>query len=243
MNIFPLNEMVDMHLCYNAANSNACALKRLYAQLFWHVVPSHVYISTVDRRLRETGLFAKYVQCCDVRPLEETLLESIAEDPGTSTSVVAGQFGISHTIVWKVYNAYHKTKVHKPHKRDHRPHVEFCKWYNEQCQRGTTFSLSVLFTDEAISMKTGYSTQRITSTELLKTLTPPMSVSDKKNFRRYFRVNHKTLHVTTNPNWPYVSHFVLSEVLPELLEDVALEKRTNMWIQHHDAPSHLAKRE
>ncbi|KAJ8885322.1 hypothetical protein PR048_011519 [Dryococelus australis] len=105
MNCFAFNEMVDMHLCYDAAHSNAYAARRLYAQLFpWHVIPSHVYFSIVYCRLHETGSLqghvVKYVRCCDARdPLEETLLERVAEDPWTSIRVVAGQLGNLHTTV------------------------------------------------------------------------------------------------------------------------------------------------
>lgn len=56
MNRFTFAELADMHLCYGAANSNALAARRLYAQRFpQRVLPSHVLFANVDRRIRETG--------------------------------------------------------------------------------------------------------------------------------------------------------------------------------------------
>ncbi|KAJ8867574.1 hypothetical protein PR048_031376 [Dryococelus australis] len=92
--------------------------------------------------------------------VNQTLLECVAEHPGTSTRVIAGQLGISHTTVWKVwkehcYNAYHKTKAHKLHPPDYGPRVEFCEWYNAQCRQVSTFPSLILFTDEATFNENG----------------------------------------------------------------------------------------
>ncbi|KAJ8886935.1 hypothetical protein PR048_013149 [Dryococelus australis] len=211
MNRFTFNEMADiLHLCYGAANSNTHAARRLYAQFPWRVVPSQMYFSTADCRLRKQGHVVEYEWCHDVRdPLNEPLLERVAEDPGPSTHVVASQLGILHTTIWNVwnkhcYNAYHTTKVQKLHQLHHRWCIEFCEWYNKQWQRVPTFPSIELFTDEATSMKMGYLTLRNTSTGLLKTLMPPTNVAG-------------ILGDMTKPNCPDISHY-LSELLPYYLK-------------------------
>ncbi|KAJ8896747.1 hypothetical protein PR048_002092 [Dryococelus australis] len=80
-------------------------------------------------------------------------------------------------------------------------------------------------------MKMGYSTLRITNTELLKTLMSLMYIADKKNLRYCSRPDHRTLHVTRIPKCPDVSlFFFLSEVLPELLKEILLETCANILI-------------
>ncbi|KAJ8886929.1 hypothetical protein PR048_013143 [Dryococelus australis] len=92
--------MADMHLCYGATNANAHSARRLYAKDFLGV---SYQVTCIFRQW--TADFVKqgrvlHAQCHDVRyPLDETLLGHVAEHPGTSTRVVAGQIGISRTTV------------------------------------------------------------------------------------------------------------------------------------------------
>ncbi|KAJ8893028.1 hypothetical protein PR048_005609 [Dryococelus australis] len=136
----------------------------------------------MDSRLHETGSLqvSKHNQKCafEMLPirLEETWLKRIVKDPGTSTRIIAGQLRTSHTIVWKVERTQLK-----------------CLSQDKSAQAPPTGSWIT-----QLSIKTGYSSRKITSTGLFKTLIPPTNMANKKN---------------------------LSKVLPELLKDVPLETR------------------
>ncbi|KAJ8869843.1 hypothetical protein PR048_028852 [Dryococelus australis] len=162
MNRFTFNEVADMHLCYGAANASAHAARILYAQRF----PRRVIYQV-------TCIFRQWTSHCVKQVRRKPIRRDIvAEHPGTSTRVVAGQLGISHTT----YGKCRKNTATMPITR-------------QKC----TSSIHGI-TDHALSSENG------------------------------------------------TTHNADVDVLPELLEDVPLETRANMWLQHHNAPAHSAIR-
>ena len=62
---------------------------------------------------------------------------------------------------------------------------------------------------------------------------------DEANFANTGYVNRHNMHYWANENPRWMINF-LQNVLPQLMEDLPVHVRINMWVQHDDAPPHYA---
>ncbi|KAJ8896036.1 hypothetical protein PR048_001377 [Dryococelus australis] len=100
--------------------------------------------------------------------------------------------------------------------------LRFAQWIMQQCTAELEFALCVLFTDEACFTRDGYFNTH--NSHLWVEEGPRALVAT--HHQRQFAVN------------PY--HNSLANELPQLLEDVQLNVRVNMWFQHNGAPPHFS---
>ena len=182
---------------------------------------------------------------------EEDLLAHVEQNPSTSTRRAARRFGLSPSVVWRVWkrnglSPYHRTKVHKLYDRDHEPRRDFSEWYREQVVANPDFSSLVMFTDESKFNQDGIfnSKNNICWTNGNTHEVYEQGREDK------FSVNVWAGILGDQLIGPYILpdnlngrsyQFFLTEVLPELLENVPLDVRNNMWLQQDGAPPHYAR--
>ncbi|KMQ82698.1 hypothetical protein RF55_22113 [Lasius niger] len=130
------NEMTDMHLMYGLAHGNAVRARLLYAETFPNRrLPERKMFQRIDERLRNMGSFKKQTANCG-RPirtrnirLEEQVLNSVTQNPGTSTREIARAQGVGHMMVWKILREqlypYHVQKVQGLSESDYPPREAF----------------------------------------------------------------------------------------------------------------------
>jgi len=86
--------------------------------------------------------------------LETEILDEVNRDPETSTRVLARQFGVHYSTVWRTFNTeglypYNFLKVHGLENADHQQRVQLCRWLLHNEVEDCDFLQSILWTDES----------------------------------------------------------------------------------------------
>ena len=249
-------ELSDMHLTYGAANCNGRAAQRLYQQRYpGRRIPHHSIFESIHRHLRENGSFGRsngQGRRRSVRTLrfEEQVLAEIENNPSTSTRAIAFNIGTSNMNVWNVLreqllHPFHRQRVQSLTFEDYPRRLEFARWYLQQCETHPEFSSLVLFTDEASFTRTGmFNThnshvwsQDNTHATFIRSYQTEFTVNVWAGIINNFLIGPYILPLRLNGN---IYCIFLEEVLPELMEDVPLVTRRQMWFQHDGAPAHFS---
>ncbi|CAH1957620.1 unnamed protein product [Acanthoscelides obtectus] len=180
----------------------------------------------------------------------EEVLQRVAYEPSSSTRYITEDMNTSIASVWRVLHEqqlypYHFQKVQGLSAADYHRRVQFCLWLLHQIAAQPNFLRYVLWTDEASFTRDGIFNSR------------NGHVWDKENPCAIFPRKHQQPSsvnvwagiVDDYLIWPYllperltgpIYRRFLGEVLPELLENVPLNVRQQMWFQHDGAPAHFA---
>ena len=253
---YSTQELADMHLVYGEAHQNSRAARRLYHARFPNRrLPSHVLFQRLDVRLRETGSLlpsaADRGRPRTVRTVqfEEGVLAAIRDSPSTSTRAIARPRHTHHTNVLRVLQeeGMHPFKLQKVHHilpTDFPLRAAFCQWYLQQTHANPQFPTLVLSTDEAIFTRVGVFNAHNSH---VWDVDNPHAVLVQHHQHR-FAVNVWCGIVGDHLIGPYILpprlcgpmyRVFLRDVLPELLENVPLDTRRNMWFQHEGTPVHF----
>lgn len=144
--------------------------KRLYEKNFPNRrIPNRRFFGSVDHRLREFENFR--IHSGDKgRPrsvltpqMEENILNSVYQDPSTSTRRISSTLRIHNSQVWNILHDqqlqfYHVHRVYNLLPNDLQLRLEYCEWFLQQCAITPHFTSLVLFTDE-----TGFNRNGITN--------------------------------------------------------------------------------
>lgn len=158
----------------------------------------------------------------------------------------------AQTTVWRVLHdqqlhPYHLLKVQAMGPEDYLPRRRFCRLWLQQELRQPNFGRYVLFTDEACFTKDGYFNSRNSH---IWDEGNPHAIAIHRD-QHHFSINIWCGIVDEHIIGPYLlpprldGHVYgqfLQHVLPELLENVPLNIRANMWFQHDGAPAHFSLR-
>lgn len=250
-------EMCEMHYLYGMARGNSAEARRLYQERHPdRPVPHHNLFQRIHQRLWENGSFKRNTADTG-RPMEvanpqveEAVLNEIDENPTTSTRRIAHNLNLSHSTVWRILKRqllypYHIQRVQALLPRDFPPRLAFCRWMQDQIAQNPEFGAEVMFTDEASFSKDGiinFHNNHIWAEE------NPHEIAEGRH-QQQFSVNVWAAIVGNHLIGP---HFLpnrlngadyrqfLEEVLPELLEDVPIQLRQNMYFMHDGAPAHFS---
>jgi len=257
MENFTNQELADMHLAYGATSCNARAAARLYQERYpERQHPGYKKFIAIHRRLSEIGMFKTNMHDTGVAQtvrtveFEEEVLQRVAEEPSSSTRHIAKAMNTSNASVWRVLHEqqlypYHFQKVQGLTAADYHPRVQFCQWLLHQIAAQPNFLRYVLWTDEASFTRDGIFNSGNSH------------VWDEENPHAIFPTRHQQRWsvnvwagiVDDYLIGPYllperltgpIYRRFLEEVLPELLENVPLNVRHQMWFQHDGAPTHFA---
>lgn len=258
MHRFTFPELADIHLVYGMAEGNTREAQRIYRQRYPdRHVPHHATFMQVDLRLRESGSFSLRKQDTGrIRTrrtveFEEEVLQRFETDPSTSTRVVGQELEAPHSVVWQVVKEqqlypYHPQRVLAITPADYRPRMEFSTWFLQQTNQRPEFPSIILFTDEATFTREGIYNYR--NSHIWDEENPHVLVSH--GHQQQFRVNVWAGILENKIIGPYLlpPHLngvlyrrFLADVLPELLEDVPLDLRRQMFLQLDGAPAHFAR--
>nr|CAI5818536.1 unnamed protein product [Callosobruchus analis] len=161
---------------------------------------------------------------------EENVLNLVAEDPSTSSRLIATQLGISKSTVNRVtrekqLHPYHLQPVQALLPPDYAARVHFCEIIRHKRQEDLYFTSRILFTDEASFTRSGV-TNLHNRHNVWMGIVENMLIGP---FRLPIRLNGE--------NYLYF----LQNNLLQLLENVPLELRRNMWFMQDSAPAHFTR--
>ena len=202
----------------------------------------------VHRQLAETGNFPK---ATSERPVqqelaeEEAILNMIENSPTTSVRRISNRVHVSRMKVWRTLHnfgmyPYHIQSVQHLQPADYAPRVDFCRWliaHPQLCRK-------IMFTDEATFTRDGITNTRNSHSWAIEN---PFQTRET-HFQYRFSVNIWCGVLNNRLIGPFVFQerltserylLFLQNELPELLEDVPLQNRVDMWFQHDGAPPHF----
>lgn len=259
VHVYENNELVDIILSYGECQQNAAAACRLYAERFpLRNQPAPRTVVNLLIRLRDTGYLKEQRGGHAGRPppremveIEENILEIVENDPTTSTRSVAAQVGTAHSKVWKTIRQeqlypYHYQRVQALLPEDGPRRVEFCQWLLNQHNRNENFTKFILATDEATFTRNGVTNFHNNHVWAVEN---PHAVK-RTHFQHRFSLNVWAGVLNGMLIGPYffparltgdIYLDFLRNTLPQLLEDIPLNVRQNMWFLQDGAPPHFRR--
>lgn len=186
---------------------------------------------------------------------EEAVLDAVAARPSTSTRAIAHDLECSHSSVWRVLHddglhPFRLQRVQALLPTDYPLRVDYCQWYLQKIEDDQIWDSYVMHSDEANFSEDGMFNNN--NSHIYAHENPHATYVHGRQQR--FSVNVWAGVVGDCLLGPYMlpprlngDNYLafLQQMLPELLEDVPLDIRRNMWFQHDGAPAHftLAVRE
>lgn len=250
-------EYADIVFCYGLCNGNASAARRHYALRYpRRRVPDRSVFTRTYQQLRETGTCQPLPRANAIPVLErnrrraDAILGYFDARPSASIRDCAAFMRVSRTAIWRTLNAdrrhaYHLQRVHHIQPGDAEQRRRFCQWYIQQVEINPRFPELVLWTDEAMFTRNGIVNVR--NSHIWAHANP-----------RAMRVHHYQYEFRCNVwlgilgdtfigpfflpqqlNGERYRHF-LTYSLPDLLDDVPLLTRRDMWLQMDGCPAHYA---
>ncbi|XP_044265289.1 uncharacterized protein LOC123011749 [Tribolium madens] len=184
-------------------------------------------------------------------PTKPEILDAVEKDPSLRIRKVAHRVGVSSFTVHRTLHEqglhpYHLQRVQALQPEDPARRLVFAQWLSQKLDEEPNFLRNVLFTDEAIFTRDGISNRHNTHIW-----------ADKNSHQVY--EHHFQDRFSLNV-WADIidDHLIGSHVLPQrltgaayldflenvlddLLEDVPLAIRRNMWYMQDGAPPHYAR--
>lgn len=253
------SERTDMIRIYGEAGGNASEAKRIYMERFpQRMVPDARTFQRIDQHLRDYGSFEPQYQNCGavrtqrVLDLEPQILEIVEEEPNISSRRLALRVGVSASTVWRTLHEqglhpYHVQRVQALQPGDPIRRIAFCQWFLQKLEQEPNFLNNLLMTDEAGFTREGIFNSR--NTHVWSDENP--HAIRERGFQQHFSLNVWAGIVGDHLIGPYILpprlnaegylHF-LRNVLNELLEDVPLANRREMWLLQDGAPAHSSIR-
>lgn len=252
---FSKEELVDMVYCLGECERNCLLASRVYRQRYPERRKIQVYsFEKLKERFENSGNVAYPLKKMFNRPVmneenEFLVLASIQENPHLSTRQLSRETAISKSSVNRIirkhrYHPYHISLHQELHGNDFVNRIRFCEILLEKIQENNRFLNNVLWSDEATFKSNGlvnkhnmhyYSTEnphwmRQIDNQIVWSLNVWGGVLDGHIIGPYF---------FDGPlNGQMYLHFLRYE-LPLLLEDINLDTRHAMWLQHDGAPPHV----
>lgn len=180
---------------------------------------------------------------------EEEVLQYFENNPSSSTRAAASSLGTSRSSVQRILHddeqhAYHRQKVQGLCPEDYPARVDFCRWLLDRNANDPEFIRKIMFSDESSFTREGIFNSR--NSHVWAQVNPHATYTHAQ--QRKFRVNmwagiiddQIMIYMLPAHLNGQIYLIFLQEVLPELLENVALGIRRQMWLQHDGAPAHFA---
>lgn len=243
------SEYADMLIIYGECSKNARMAAREYALRFpARRHPSHKLFPVVERRGQITGFLGPARN--RERPLGEVHVEDVMEhfqnNPRTSIRRASLELGINRSAIHRVltknhFHPYHDTPVQDLLPQDFGTRIEFCDWFLRN-----NHTRSILWTDEATFTRNGAVNFHNTHTWSVEN----PHARRPHNFQHQFSVNVWAGIVDGRIIGPYFlpprldgARFLefLNEGLFDLIEDLPINVRQNLWFQMDGSPAHYSR--
>ncbi|GJQ84008.1 hypothetical protein Trydic_g10475 [Trypoxylus dichotomus] len=250
--IYTNNELVDMLIIYGEARHNAVLAARLYSERYperQHPVPRS-FVGLVIR-LRGTGEVKTHrgrggglSKSERVLEAEEEIIKIVEDDDATlSTRTIARKVRVSRNTVWRALREAQSHSCGNQSdntltREDRMARVQFCRWFVERCEANVNFASNILITDES----------SFTSNEIYEFRNANVLSAQSQHF---FSVNVWLGILNGALVGPFILPSLLTgkrylyfliNTLPELLENVPLNIRRDMWLFHDGTYPHFNRK-
>lgn len=251
-------EQTDMLLVLGFCNGNCRESVRVYHVRYPNrQTPERKTFAAVERRLRETGQF-KPIRINVGQPrqaraavVEEEVLELVNDNPKISTRLLERQTGVSKTTVNRILqeqqiHPFHIQPVQELLLQDPASRMNFTRVIRERRAADPLFHTKILFTDEACFTRRGITNLH---NEHVYAEENPHAVKER-HFQGEFKINVWMGIIENHLIGPFRlpdrlngDNYLqfLQETIPELLEDLPLNLRHEMFFMHDGAPPHFAR--
>ena len=246
---FSVAEYADMINVYGFCAGNSVHAVAEYQQRFPNRrIPTRRVFTQVHHTLRDTGTLPG-IRIAAERDVnegvdEEGIVQMVQSSPPVSTQRMAGCLRVPYTSVWRTLHTegmypYHVQRVQHLQPDDFAERLNFCKWFNGSRQ----LHRYIMFTDAQFNRDGVNNTH---SSHVWADENPHATV--ESNFQQRFSVNVWCAVLDDQLIGPFILEGrltgeaylrFLQEELPQLLEDVPLDKRSR--IQHDGAPPHSSR--
>lgn len=255
---FPFNEQTDMLLVLGYCQGNCRESVRVYQERYPNRrIPNHKTFARIERRLRETGRLQP-ARFNTGRPrqartpiAEEAVLQTIDNNPEISTRTLQRETGIPKSTVSRILSdqlirPFHIQPVQELLPLDHGSRLNFAQIIRERIVVDDGFHTNILFTDESCFTRRGMTNLH---NEHIYADENPHAIKGR-HYQREFKINVWVGIIGNFMVGPFrlpdrldgASYLrFLQEILPELLEDLPLNLRLNMFFMHDGAPPHFAR--
>lgn len=262
MTTFTNEEYADILICYGYCNCVSARARDEYISRYpGRRVPDASVFNRAYRRLRETGTVSRRRTDLGrprVNNIEEEqdneIIRRFRLDPTTSTHAVARALGLSPWKVWYTVNTvglypYHYTPVHVIEEGDPVRRLDFCRFMLNADLEDPSFLRNILWTDESKFSKDGITNYHNAHYWAPKAQRNP-NVKRIKGSQRRFSLNVWMGIISNHLVGPYFlpenlngEHYenFLKENFMELLHDLPLNLRRDMWFQHDGCPAHFRR--
>lgn len=257
---FSNEEYADMHLVYGEVQCNARAAERRYAEKFPNRRhPTRATFVAVHQRLRESGsVVPKNTETGRLPDVtmdyEDDILIEIENNPEVSTRRLAAMYpGISKSSIWNIIHKenlhpFHFQKVHAMLDGDFPARVDFSNWLRNKKNQDRNFFSNILFCDESTFTRDGIFNLH-NAHHYAYIGDNPHATVEKKHQQR-FSINvwigvigNQLLGPVELPSRLTGQEYLnfLQNVLPDLIDDVPLMIRNNLWFMHDGCPAHFSR--
>lgn len=252
-NDYSNSEMRDMICIYAQVNFNSRAASRRYQQQYPNRrQPDRNIFQRLYGRLGETGSFRPKSHIGRPKAVtveqEEEILVRVSENPRISTRQLANSTHVRKTSILKILHAeklypYHLNPVQHLLPADLPARLQFCRFLLNSHNNDPAFINRILFTDEATFTRRGVLNWRNNHSWELDN--PHLTI--ERHFQQEFSINIWCGIIDNVIIGPYElpgrlngNQYLqfLQNDLPNLLDDVPLNLRQNMWFMHDGAPPH-----
>lgn len=215
--------------------------------------PSHMAFLRLKRRLIRSGSVQQKRNKSKTKTNEDNatnILAFVRVNPHSSTRQISRESNVSKSSILRIFRNY---KFHPYHISLHQclyeddfvNRLNFCTWMRQVIDRDPLFTYSIMFSDEASFSNTGQVNRH--NMHYWSDVNPNWMRTVP--YQRRWTLNVwcgiiadyviGPFFIEARLTGPIYANF-LRQILPQLLEEVPLNIRLNMWMQHDGAPPHNA---
>ena len=246
-------EKLDMILVYGECRKNSVEAKRVYQQRYPdRKQPSRINFSDLCKNLRRYGAFVKPKRDRKKRTRTDAntalVIQEVNQNPKISLQTIEEVTGVSRSSSSRILseNSYHPYKgklVHKLHPGDPERRMDFLAIFSNLLEQDQNVLSKILWSDECRFNNNGVVNRHNCH---YWSQNNPHWIIEKEN-QRLFGINVwcgilngyilGPYFYDGNLNGPRYLNF-LQTTLPELLEEVPIQIRQDLWLQQDGAPAH-----
>jgi len=147
-------ECFNLYNCYIQNNRNTTRAIQQYENSYPELpTPHRTIFLRLERNLRDFGAFKPKRSKYGSQINQNQIINEITEDPSISIREIESNTGLPKSSIQRFlksnkYHPFKPTLVHHLKPEDYPRRLEFCEWFQNQCNLNPNFPLNVCWSDE-----------------------------------------------------------------------------------------------